>query len=412
MALAVSPLAPNDVPALVPVAGVRVSTGAFGLRYQDRPDMLLVVCDAGTSVAGVFTQSTTAAAPVQWCRQSLTSHAGQCRALLVNAGQANAFTGAQGLNAARETAAAVAQLAGCEATEVMVASTGVIGQHVPLDAMKSAIATLGESLSADGWGDAAHAIRTTDTFAKQVSRMVEIGGHRVTIQGIAKGSGMIAPNMATMLGFMFTDANISPTMLQRVLSDANQRSFNSITVDGDTSTNDTVLAYATNKAAHARIENEHQPEYAAFAAAFTSCAIELAQLVVRDGEGVQKFIEVNVRGATSDQSAHIMAMAIANSPLIKTAIAGEDANWGRIVMAVGKTGEPLDQSDIAIAFGKHEIARAGAVIAGYDEAPVVAYMKGRHIVLHVSVGKGAGCATVWTCDLTHGYIAINADYRS
>lgn len=412
MGLAVSPLAPESVPALVPVAGIRLATGAFGLRYKDRPDMLLVAFDSGTSVAGVFTQSTTAAAPVQWCRHSLKTHLGLGRALLVNAGQANAFTGEKGWNAAHETAAQVAQHIGCTADEVMVASTGVIGQHLPLAPMKAAIDVLGTSLSPDGWHDAAHAIRTTDTYAKQINRTIEIGGHRVTIQGIAKGSGMIAPNMATMLGFLFTDANISPAMLQRLLSDANQQSFNSITVDGDTSTNDTVLAYATNKAAHARIERPDQPEYIALAEALTACAIELAQLVVRDGEGAQKFIEVNVQGAVSDASAHIMAMAIANSPLIKTAIAGEDANWGRLVMAVGKTGEPLDQSDIAIAFGEHQIAQGGAVIAGYDEKPVAAYMKGQNIVLNISVGKGAGHATVWTCDLTHGYIAINADYRS
>lgn len=414
MALAVSPLMPDSLAYLPPVAGVRLATGAFGLRYKDRPDLLLIALDSGTAVAGVFTLSTTAAAPVAWCRKALAaSQSGTAPfALLVNAGQANAFTGKQGQQDAESTANDVAHLLGCSKEHVFVSSTGVIGQPLPMDKLKAALPQLVGSLHEDGWSQASEAIRTTDTFPKRLTRSVKLGSHTVTINGIAKGSGMIAPNMATMLAYVFTDAAIAPDIWQQLLTETNARSFNCITVDSDSSTNDTLLAFATGKAGNAPITNLHDPDFHAFREAFHELLTELAQLVVRDGEGAQKFITVHVNGAPTQESAHSMAMAIANSPLIKTAIAGEDANWGRVVMAIGKTGEPVNQEDISIAFGETFIARNGAVVPGYDEAPVAAYMKGRAIDITVEVGKGFGEAKVWTCDLTHGYIDINADYRS
>lgn len=410
MGLAVSPLAPDTIAQLPPIRGVRGAADGFALRYKDRPDLWLAVMDEGSVCAGVFTTSTTAAPPVAWCRTAL--HATMPRALVVNAGQANAFTGEKGMDAVRDVASDVAALVGCDAQQVLMCSTGVIGQHLPLQKLRAALPVLAGKLGAGGWDRAAGAIRTTDTFAKCATRTIEVSGVPVTINGIAKGSGMIAPNMATLLAFVFTDAVVEAPLWQALLEEANQHSFNSITVDGDCSTNDTLLAFATGKAGHAPISQMDDPAFQAFRMAFRELLIDLAQQVVRDGEGAQKFITVNVLGAQHDASAHIIAMAIANSPLIKTAIAGEDANWGRVVMAIGKTGEPVSQADIAIGFGPYPIARGGAVLPDYDETPVAAYMKGHDIVLDVQVGKGSGKATVWTCDLTHGYIAINADYRS
>lgn len=410
MGLAISPLAPASLPELPAIAGVRLAAAGFELRYKNRPDLWLAVMDEGAVAAGVFTLSTTAAPPVLWSRTQL--HEQTPRALLVNAGQANAFTGERGMAAIEVLAQEVAVQTGCAPTEVLMASTGVIGQHIPVEKMKAAIPTLASTLASDGWAEAAQAIRTTDTFPKASTRCVAIGDASVMINGIAKGSGMIAPNMATLLAFVFTDATLPAALWQELLAEANQLSFNSITVDGDCSTNDTLIGFATCKAQHAAVSDMDDEALQPFRLALREVLMDLAQQVVRDGEGAQKFITVNVSGATSDLSAHIIAMAIANSPLIKTAIAGEDANWGRVVMAIGKTGEPVDQKEIAIGFGPYPIARGGAVIEGYDETPVAAYMKGSDIVLHVQVGRGGGNATVWTCDLTHGYIAINADYRS
>lgn len=414
MALAVSPLAPDSLAYLPPVKGITLASGAFGLRYKDRPDLLLISMAASTVVAGVFTVSTTAAAPVQWCRKALAAFAtgtAPC-ALLVNAGQANAFTGQHGEQAVQETVSAVAKLLGCGKEHVFVSSTGVIGQPLPVEKINAALPQLASSLQEEGWSQAADAIRTTDTYAKRLTRSVTIQGKAIVINGIAKGSGMIAPNMATMLAYMFTDAAVAPDVWQTLLEETNARSFNCITVDSDTSTNDTFLAFATGQAGNETITNLHDPDFHEFREAFRDLAVELAQLVVKDGEGAQKFITVHVSGAHTHQSAHTMAMAIANSPLIKTAIAGEDANWGRVVMAIGKTGEPVKQEEISIAFGDYIIARDGAVVPGYDERPVAEYMKSHAIDITVSVGKGFGEAKVWTCDLTHGYIAINADYRS
>lgn len=409
--LKTSPLAPETVASLPPIAGVHLASGGFGLRYQQRPDVFLALCDEGSVAAGVFTRSSSAAAPIDWCKQAMSQ--ASPRAVLVNAGQANCFAGEQGDALIAATTQKTAQLCGVDPTQVLVASTGVIGQPVPQDKLVAALPKLHEQLSEAGdWSQAAKAICTTDTFIKLATRKARIGGVEVSINGIAKGSGMIAPNMATMLGFVFTDAAISQEALAQLLSRSNAKSFNCISVDGDASTNDCVLAFATGKAGNTAIEHITAPEAHDFCAAFDALMLDLAQQIVRDGEGAQKFISIHVNGAQGNASAHQIAMDIANSPLVKTAIAGEDANWGRIVMAVGKSGEAIDKHAISIAFGEHMIARDGAAIAGYDEAPVAAYMKGREIDITVEVGRGMGEAKVWTCDLTHGYIDINADYRS
>jgi len=412
MALARSPLAPASLPELKPLGGVTLAAANAQIRYKiPRDDLMLAVLAEGTSVAGVFTQSATAAAPVGWCRKALKAGKG-ARALLVNAGNANAFTGKGGEEAAAASAKKAAELLGCAPEQVFVSSTGVIGEPLPVDKILSALPALHKAQDAKNWTAAAEAIRTTDTFGKTAVRSVTIGDKKVTIQGIAKGSGMIAPNMATMLAYMFTDAKIGQEVLQHLLAEATKVSFNAITVDSDTSTNDTLLAFATGAAGNDAPTTLHDPDFHAFRHAFIELAIELAQLVVRDGEGAKKFITVRVSGAKSDAAAHVMAMAIANSPLVKTAIAGEDPNWGRLVMAVGKSGEEVDVANLSIAIGDFFIARDGARIPGYDETPVKEYMKGDEIALTVEVGLGVGKATVWTCDLTHGYIDINADYRS
>jgi glutamate N-acetyltransferase/amino-acid N-acetyltransferase len=404
----VSPLAPVDIPQLPPVAGVKPAAGGFALRYKNRPDVLLVTMDEGTACAGIFTRSTTRAAPVNHCVEALKHSP---RALLVNAGQANACTGATGLATIKATSEAVAKAAGCKPEQVMLASTGVIGQPINDAKLCAAVESLAAAEESD-WLSAANAIRTTDTFAKLATATAIIDGVKVTINGIAKGSGMIAPNMATMLAFLFTDAAIAPETLQQLLKETADHSFNAITVDGDSSTNDTVLAFATGKAGNPVIEHAHGSEVQPFRDAFLSVMQDLAHQIVRDGEGARKFITVHVSGAHTPESARIMALDIANSPLVKTAIAGEDANWGRVVMAVGKSGEPVDMSRLSVAFGEHIIARAGELIPGYDETPVAAYMKQPEIGITVEVGDGVGESIVYTCDLTHGYIDINADYRS
>ncbi len=415
MALARSPLAPERLPELSQVAGVRGVAHAGGLRYQGRDDLLLLHFPQGAAVAGVLTRSKTASAPVDWCRAHLP--AGRAAALLVNAGNANAFTGTRGRISVERAAAAAAEALGVPPEQVFLASTGVIGEPLPDERMTAAIGAaatrLGES-KAQGvdWARAAGAIMTTDTFPKAAARRCQLDGKPVELVGIAKGSGMIAPDMATMLAFVVTDAGLPAEVLQALLARANRRSFNCITVDGDTSTSDTALLFATGAAGQVAAEGADDPRLAEFAAALDSLMIELAQLVVRDGEGAQKFITVAVRGAEDDAAARRIGLAIANSPLVKTAVAGEDANWGRIVMAVGKSGEAADRDRLAIAIGGVTIARDGERVADYDEAPVAAHMQGRDILIEVEIGLGHGAATVWTCDLTHGYIDINADYRS
>ncbi len=380
-------------------------------RYKNwnRADLTYAELDEGTAVAGVFTQSACASSEVEMGREQVKS--GSARALVVNAGNSNAFTGYRGREAVEQIMQQVAEHLGCDTSEVFVSSTGVIGVPLPKDKARDGVAA---ALSAEpcSWEDAASAISTTDTFAKGAHASAMIGGQRVELVGIIKGSGMIAPDMATMLGYIFTDAAVEPALLQQMLSTANRETFSCITVDGDTSTSDTVLAFATGKAGNAPLASFDDTGADAFAAALTDVCRQLAQLVVRDGEGASKFITIRVTGAASDESAHRVALSIANSPLVKTAIAGEDANWGRVVMAVGKAGEPADRDKLSIAFGGTWTARDGLPVEGYDEAPVAAHLKGAQIDIAVDLGIGEGRATVWTCDLTHGYISINADYRS
>ncbi len=407
----VSPLAPRRFPTLPPVAGVRLAARACGVRYRGRVDVLLAELAPGTSVAGVFTRSTTAAAPVEWCRSALEG--GRARAILVNSGNANAFTGRAGVESVRRTAAATAVILGCNPKEVFLASTGVIGEPLPDRRITARLLALRTALSERAWKAAAKAIMTTDTYPKAATRTAEIAGVPVTINGIAKGSGMIAPDMATTLAFVFTDARIPHTVLQPMLARTTERSFNAITVDGDTSTSDTLLACATGRAAsHRQVRALRDPHLRDFRIKFDELVTDLAQQVVRDGEGASKFIIVAVSGAASARAARRIGLAIANSPLVKTAIAGEDANWGRIVMAVGKSGERADRDRLRIAIGGVPITADGMVVKDYDETPVARHMQGQEIEIEVDVGVGRGRATVWTCDLTHAYIDINGSYRS
>ena len=410
MAHKVSPLAPERFPDLPPIAGVRLGTIAAGVRYAGRVDVMLAELAAGTTVAGVFTRSKTASAPVDWCRRSLPG--GSARALIVNAGNANAFTGTAGLKAVEITAEGVAGRLGCRPDEVFVASTGVIGEPLPAERITAVLDTLSADLQPDRWAEAARAIMTTDTYPKGVTATADIGGTTVTINGIIKGSGMIAPDMATMLGFVFTDAALPADVMQALLSRGSDCSFNCITVDSDTSTSDTVLLFATGKAGNPAIETAGDRRLAGFRRALDGVLMEMAHLVVKDGEGAEKLVEIRVGGAATTKAARRIGLAIANSPLVKTAIAAGDANWGRIVMAVGKSGEKADRDRLAIAMGGVAVARDGQRVDGYDEAPVAAHMAGRKIEIDVDVGVGKASATVWTCDLTHAYIDINGSYRS
>ncbi|MDB5695719.1 MAG: arginine biosynthesis protein ArgJ, partial [Sphingomonas bacterium] len=375
----------------------------------DRCDLTLAELAPGTVVAGVLTQSRCPSPEVEWCRKALTL--GHARALVVNAGNSNAFTGSRGRAAVEAIAARAAQRLGCQPSDVFVASTGVIGVPLPIDKAEAGLDAAFTAEPCD-WRAATETIGTTDTFPKAATTTAVVDGRTVTLVGIIKGSGMIAPDMATMLGFIFTDAACEPEFLQRVLTAANGPSFSCITVDGDTSTSDTVLAFATGAAGNQVLGGDDSPGADAFRSALSALCRQLALLVVRDGEGATKLIEVEVTGAESDRSAHRIAMSIANSPLVKTAIAGEDANWGRVVMAVGKAGEPADRDKLSIRFGDTQVARDGVAVEGYDEAPVAAHLKGHEIEIGVDLGLDEGRATVWTCDLTHGYISINADYRS
>jgi glutamate N-acetyltransferase/amino-acid N-acetyltransferase len=409
--LPVSPLA-VPLPEMPPVPGARLATGMAEIRYRAREDVTLMAFPQDTTVAGVFTRNRCPGAPVDWCRAALAKGGGKARGLVVTAGNSNVFTGRAGRETCEATARVMAELLGCRPREVFLASTGVIGERLPTEKLTGALPGLIPSLSEVNWHAAARAIMTTDTFPKAATRTARIGDATVTINGIAKGSGMIAPDMATMLCFVATDARLPAAALQRLLKRGVDRSFNRITVDSDTSTSDTVLLFATGAARHPRVPAAGGPALRGFARALDELLLDLALQVVRDGEGAQKLVRIDVTGAVTARSAHRIAMAIANSPLVKTAIAGGDANWGRIVMAVGKAGEPADRDRLSVAVGGVWMAREGSVIPGYDEAPVAEHMRGREVEITVDIGLGRGSATVWTCDLTHGYIDINGSYRS
>lgn len=409
----ISPLAPKSYAQLPPLDGVRIATAAAGIKYADRTDLLLIRFDAPASVAGVFTQSLCASAPVEFCRANLAG--GLARALVVNSGNANAFTGRKGSEAVAITARVAAAAVGCATDEVFLASTGVIGEPLDADGFSGVLRDLAAKADGDGWSDAAEAIMTTDTYPKLASCEVAIDGVDVRINGIAKGAGMIAPDMATMLSFVVTDADIAPEVLQTLLSTGVGGTFNAITVDSDTSTSDTLMLFATGTAAQRgapRITDAGDPRLADFASALHALMKDLALQIVRDGEGARKMVEVAVKGAASDAAARIIALSIANSPLVKTAIAGEDANWGRIVMAVGKAGEMASRDRLQIWFGDIRVAVDGERDPDYSEDAAAAVMKNPEIAITVDVGVGNGQSTVWTCDLTKDYVAINGDYRS
>ena len=418
--LPVSPLAPKKFPKLPTIEGISLATYATGSRYKGRDDLLLVRFAAGTSVAGVFTTSKAPSAAVDLSRSNLASSKGRAGALVVNAGIANAFTGKAGAKAAQTTAAAAAKAFRCAANQIFIASTGVIGADLDPTPLVAAIDELAADMPITGgdYGAAAKAIMTTDTFAKAATRVVKFGKEQVRINAIVKGSGMIAPDMATLLAFVFTDAAIPPSVLQKLLNESNAESLNSITVDSDTSTSDTCLMFASGHKALGRapLRSIEDKRLRAFRAGLQDIMQDIAVQTVSDGEGVSKIMTIDVTGAENDAAARRIGLAIGNSPLVKTAIAGEDANWGRIVMAIGKSGELVERDLLAIDIGGHKVARRGRAVAGFDEAPVARHMKGRSIHLAVNVGakagKGKGRARVWASDLTHGYISINADYRS
>ena len=391
------------------IAGATPRVARAGYKDWGRCDLSYVALDEGTTVAGVTTQNICCSAEVDLCRANLAH--GRARALVVNAGNSNAFTGQRGKDAVDAITGQVAGHLNCDASEIFVSSTGVIGVPLPIDKAQSGLRAVFDKAPCS-WEDVTHTIGTTDTFAKGATASAMVDGRKVHLVGIIKGSGMIAPDMATMLGYIFTDAAVDAAFLQQMLSASNKSSFSCITVDSDTSTSDTVLAFATGKAGNTPLTSYDDAGADAFAAALNDICRQLAHLVVRDGEGAQKFIEINVSGAANDDSARRIGLAIANSPLVKTAIAGEDANWGRVVMAVGKAGEPANRDNLSISFGATQVAHNGIAVAGYDEAPVAQHLKQNEIQIGVDLGIGAGRATVWTCDLTHGYISINADYRS
>ena len=402
----VSPLAPASFPDLPVIRGVRFATAEAGVRYKNRTDVMLALLDPGTSVAGVFTRSATRSAPVRDCQAKIGGDASEGAAILVNSGNSNAFTGHRGETSVGEIVKAVAEVAGVPAARVFTASTGVIGEPLPHDRITAKLRDLASTLAPDAMPTAARAIMTTDTFPKGAARQVEIGGQTVSIAGIAKGSGMIAPDMATMLVYIFTDAKVEQGVLQKMLGAFTDTTFNCITVDSDTSTSDSLMLCATGASG---VDATGEKE---FDIALHEVMLDLAQQVVRDGEGATKFVEVRVTGAESEADAKRHAMSIANSPLVKTAIAGEDPNWGRVVMAIGKSGAAADRDRLSIWFGDILVADKGWVSPEYKEDDAAAYMKGQDLVIRVDLGLGSGEATIWTCDLTHGYIDINADYRS
>lgn len=411
----VSPLAPDRFPSLPAVPGVRFAAASAGVKYAGRLDVMLVHIESGASIAGVFTRSATRAAPVLDCEAklaALTTDAEGGFAILVNSGNANAFTGAAGDQAVDRLCQDVAQSLAIPAEHIFTASTGVIGEPLPQGRIAAVISQLADDLSESGAEAAAQAILTTDTFPKGAVQKFEIDGETATMVGFAKGSGMIAPDMGTMLGYVFTDAAVAPDVLQEALTKATRQSFNAITVDSDTSTSDTVMLAATGRAGHGRIDDLQSEAGASFQAALNALTRDLALQIVRDGEGASKLVEVEVSGAETDGDADKVARSIANSPLVKTAIAGEDPNWGRIVMAVGKSGARADRDRLAIWFGDHLVAEKGWVAESYREEDGAAYMRASELKIKVDLGLGAGHATVWTCDLTKDYISINADYRS
>ncbi|GAB4524444.1 MAG: bifunctional glutamate N-acetyltransferase/amino-acid acetyltransferase ArgJ [Roseibium sp.] len=413
MSTTVSPLAPKSYPDMPEIRGVAFATAAAGIKYKGRTDVLLATVPEGTAVAGVFTRSKCSSAPVDWCKARVAG--GRARALLVNSGNANAFTGKKGRAAVELSAEIVSGALGCADGEIFLASTGVIGEPLAAEKFRDVVDELTAGQGSAGWLDAARAIMTTDTYPKVATATVELDGVSVSINGIAKGAGMIAPDMATMLSFIYTDAPIAPDVLQALLSGEVDGSFNAVTVDSDTSTSDTVLLFATGAAAGDGVETVaalDDPRVGVLRAALGDVMVDLAHQIVRDGEGARKFVEVRVEGAESDVSAKRIALSIANSPLVKTAIAGEDANWGRVVMAVGKAGEPADRDRLAIWFGDVRVAVEGERDPDYSEAAASAVMKEEDIVIRVDLGLGAGQASVWTCDLTKEYVAINGDYRS
>ena len=412
MAHQVSPLAPAAFPDLPPIAGVTLAAAETGIRYKNRPDVLLAVMEPGTAVAGCFTRSKSRSAPVDWCADNLAQ--GRARAVVINAGNANAFTGKAGVATVTAVAKSAAKLLDCRPSEIFQASTGVIGEPLDPTFITNALPKLAGEARDDAWSMAAKAIMTTDTFPKAATARVKLGGKTVTINGIAKGSGMIAPDLATMLVFIFTDAALPPKILQKLLSKSVDRGFNCITVDGDTSTSDTVLMFATGAAGGAvtGLRSAEDARLKGFAKALDGICMDLAHQVAKDGEGAEKFIEITITGAESDKAAHRIAMSVANSPLVKTAVAGEDANWGRVVMAVGKAGEKAIRDKLKIRIGGITVAKNGMRDPSYKEAEIMPHMKGRHIVIEADVGVAKGRATVWTCDLTHRYIDINGSYRS
>jgi glutamate N-acetyltransferase/amino-acid N-acetyltransferase len=410
MAHPVSPLAPQTFPELPAVAGVRFATAEAGIKYKNRTDVLLMAFDEGTTVAGVLTRSACSSAAVELCRANLPG--GIARGLVVNSGNSNAFTGAKGRQSVAHIAEVAAQALGCSAGEIFVAQTGVIGELIDASKFDGVLDQAATRMAESPWIEPAKAIMTTDTYPKLSGAVLDMDGIEIKINGIAKGSGMIAPDMATMLSFVVTDMPIAAPVLQALLSRHVQTTFNAITVDSDTSTSDTLLVFATGKAPVDAINSLGDPRAEVFGQALADVLFELAILTVRDGEGATKQVSVHVQGATSDQSAFRIAKAIADSPLVKTAIAGEDANWGRVVMAVGKAGEPADRDKLSIRFGDLVVAQAGERAAVYDEAATSAYMKGTELEVTVDIGLGDGQATVYTCDLTHGYIDINGSYRS
>lgn len=410
MSHAVSPLAPAAFPVLPAIAGMRLATILTGMRYKGRDDLFFAAFEPGTAVAGVFTSNRMPGVPVDWCRKHVGG--GRARGLVVNAGNANVFTGKAGAAACAGTARAAAAALGCKAGEIFISSTGVIGQVPDAAKLSAATSAAAARLGTASIEDAARAMMTTDTFAKGAGATARVGGKTVRVAGIAKGSGMIAPAMATMLAYVFTDAAVSPASLRAILKDVAGRTFNAITVDGDTSTSDTLMAFATGAAGNRTVSGASSADAAALRKAIETVCLDLAIQVAKDGEGAQKLVQVDVTGAASDMAARTIGMAIANSPLVKTAIAAADANWGRIVMAVGKSGEKADRDRLKVSVGGTVIARKGMPVPGYDEAPVAAHMQGRDVRIAVDIGLGKGKARVWTCDLTHAYIDINGSYRS
>ena len=408
-----SPFTPSKFPELPEIPGVRLATAEAGIKYCGRKDVLLVDLVEGTNIAGVFTKSKCLSAPVDWCKKHIEN--GTARGILINSGNANAFTGMRGWEASKKSAELTAQSLGCKASEIFLASTGVIGE--PLDASKFelVLSELSESLNPRNWLDAGKAIMTTDTFPKVFSQVIKIDDSEIVVNGIAKGSGMIEPDMATMLAFIFTNAPIAQKVLQEILTQSVENSFNSITVDSDTSTSDTVLLCATGKIPNSNfspINSLSDSRVESISKVIEKVSTDLAHQIVKDGEGATKFVEVNVTGAQSEGSAKVIAKSIANSPLVKTAFAGEDPNWGRIVMAVGKAGEPADRDRLSIWFDNVQVAEQGDRYPNYSEADAANVLKQSEFKVTVDIGVGSGIATIWTCDFTKNYVAINGDYRS